>query len=230
VTNRLNFSNFDSSSEKIRPGTLLVASPALFNTPFRKSVVLIVQNNDEGTFGVVLNRPANEQIQVAWQKLIGTDSNNPNLVHGGPIGGPVFAIHQQEPLAELTMPSGICITLQSEMFKQIIDESNAINLNSIDETDLNSYDETGPIQFDSNDHLHKGNSTNYRIVFGIAGWQDDQLLNEINEGLWFTLDGNPERVFDKPEFMWEKSLRRYSRQMLRNVLGIDQIPLDPLLN
>ena len=218
MNNRLNPNDFQAP-DNLFPGTLLVASPALFGTPFRKSVVLVVQNNDEGTFGVVLNRPANEQLQFAWQELTGSDAENPNLVHGGPIDGPVFALHQQSSLAEMEMPSGICITSESEKFQEIVQQSDE----ATDEFAL-------PFESSSSPMDTKEISGQYRIVFGIAGWQKGQLQREVHQGLWYQLDGEPERVFDDPEFMWEKSIRRYSRMMLCDVIGLTKIPINPLLN
>ena len=39
-------------------GQLLIASPYLGDGNFNKSVVLIIHHDDDGAFGVVLNRPA----------------------------------------------------------------------------------------------------------------------------------------------------------------------------
>ena len=194
VKNRLSY--FDNQIPGVNPGTLLVASPALYETPFRKAVVLVVQNNHDGTFGVVLNRPATDAIKYAWHELTGSHKGDRNIVQGGPIGGPVFAIHQQRAIAELQMPSGICVTTQSDKFPQIINQT----------------------------------ESNYRIVFGVAGWNNDQLFQEISDGLWYQLDGNPEQVFDESDFMWEKSLRRYGRHVLADVIGLNKLPIDPLLN
>src|SRR5919106_822434 len=39
-------------------GKLLVASPALVDPNFARTVVLITEHNEEGAMGIVLNRPA----------------------------------------------------------------------------------------------------------------------------------------------------------------------------
>ena len=39
-------------------GALLIASPALHDPNFRRTVVLIAEHGDEGAMGVVLNRPS----------------------------------------------------------------------------------------------------------------------------------------------------------------------------
>ena len=38
-------------------GQLLIASPALADPNFRRTVVFLAEHNVEGAFGVVLNRP-----------------------------------------------------------------------------------------------------------------------------------------------------------------------------
>ena len=198
MTNR--FEPFDPSpfdhQSQVVPGTLLVASPALKGTAFSKTVVFVLQDNSEGTFGVVLNQPANEKIKCAWHKLIGSDASDRFIVQGGPIGGPVFALHQQQNLAEMEMPGGVFVSAESDKFQQLIDND----------------------------------ASSYRIVFGVAGWEGGQLREEIEAGLWFTLDGDAEQVFDDPTWMWEKSLRRYGQGLICDTIGIDQLPSSPLLN
>ena len=67
-------------------------------------------------------------------------------------------------------------------------------------------------------------------MFGVSGWKFGQLSQEIKQGLWFTLDGNAEQVFDDPTLMWEKSIRRYGQQLICEVIGINGLPESPLLN
>ena len=188
------FSNGDCP--EIVPGTLLVAAPALHDTPFRKTVVFVLQNNTDGTFGVVLNRPADEKIKFAWYELTGSDTGQRNIVDGGPIGGPIFAIHQHQAIAEMEMPGGIFVTSESDKFSQLVDQPDS----------------------------------RYRIVFGVAGWQRGQLNAEIDEGLWYQLDVNADQVFDDPTWMWEKSIRRFGQRLLCDVVGLVEIPGNPLLN
>src|SRR5260370_13075783 len=54
-------------------GRLLVATPLLGDPNFRRTVILIVEDEpDEGTLGVVLNRPTEvpvEQVLESWTEL-----------------------------------------------------------------------------------------------------------------------------------------------------------------
>lgn len=189
-------SGFGQSLKNVQPGTLLVASPSLMNTPFEKAVVLVLQNGEDGTYGVVLNRPANEQIRSAWLQLSGGSEGVQSIVHGGPIGGPVFALHREAALAELEVPGGVFLSSDSATVQELV----------------------------------RHPELDYRIVFGVAGWQSGQLNHEVESGHWFQLDGDAEQVFDDPDWMWEKSLRRYGNQVLCQVVGLSGLPASPLLN
>jgi putative transcriptional regulator len=70
-------------AESLR-GKLLVASPALVDPNFARTVVLITEHNDEGAMGVVLNRPSETDVDEVAPELAG-------LAYGEPvfIGGPV---------------------------------------------------------------------------------------------------------------------------------------------
>jgi putative transcriptional regulator len=68
-------------------GRLLVASPALLDPNFRRTVVLVAEHGDEGAMGVVLNRPSEAIAADAVPALA-------DLVEPGGIvfaGGPVEA-------------------------------------------------------------------------------------------------------------------------------------------
>lgn len=75
-------------------GHLLVASPKLSDPNFFHTVVLLIQHDDEGAFGVVLNRPMQTTIAEAWEQV----SEIPCLLEGplhtgGPCNGPLMALH-----------------------------------------------------------------------------------------------------------------------------------------
>jgi putative transcriptional regulator len=67
-------------------GRLLVASPALLDPNFHRTVVLIIRHDSEGAFGLVLNRPI-EEVPVsehlpAWSESV---SAPPVIFRGGPV-------------------------------------------------------------------------------------------------------------------------------------------------
>lgn len=68
-----------------RSGALLVASPLLTDPNFARSVVLILQHDDEGSLGVVLDRPTAipvDEVLPAWADVVA----DPAVVfQGGPV-------------------------------------------------------------------------------------------------------------------------------------------------
>jgi putative transcriptional regulator len=104
----------------------MVASPGLLKTPFAKAVVFILQHDKNGTFGVVLNRPADDRIRNAWRQLMGSpETSARHVVNGGPLGGPVFAIHQLQSLGQMEMPGGIFLSTDAGAFKALTSRNDA---------------------------------------------------------------------------------------------------------
>ena len=72
--------------EESRTGQLLAATPMLGDVNFRRTIVLIVEDDpEEGTLGVVLNRPSEipvQQVLEPWTELVTGPSV---LFQGGPV-------------------------------------------------------------------------------------------------------------------------------------------------
>lgn len=52
--------------------------------------------------------------------MTGASDGEQSLVHGGPIGGPVFAIHQDHELAELEICGGVFVSSASEAVQELV--------------------------------------------------------------------------------------------------------------
>src|SRR5204862_4582148 len=63
---------------------LLVASPALVDPNFARTVILITEHNDEGAMGIVLNRPSETSLGEVSPELAGIAGDGPVFV-GGPV-------------------------------------------------------------------------------------------------------------------------------------------------
>lgn len=66
-------------------GMLLVATPALLDPNFVRTVVFLIQHEAEGTVGVVLNRPTTEQVADHLPALAGRTVDPPAVFSGGPV-------------------------------------------------------------------------------------------------------------------------------------------------
>jgi putative transcriptional regulator len=68
-----------------RAGALLVATPVLTDPNFARSVVLLLRHDDEGSLGVVLDRPTTipvDEFLPAWADLAAPPAV---VFHGGPV-------------------------------------------------------------------------------------------------------------------------------------------------
>lgn len=65
-------------------GQLLVASPALVDPNFARTVVFMTEHNDEGAMGIVLNRPSETAVETLVPPLADIAGTEPVYV-GGPV-------------------------------------------------------------------------------------------------------------------------------------------------
>ena len=66
-------------------GQLLVAAPSLIDPNFRRTVVLVAAHGDEGTMGLVLNRPTELELSEASDVLDGLAGAGELVYRGGPV-------------------------------------------------------------------------------------------------------------------------------------------------
>lgn len=72
------------AAESLR-GRLLVASPALVDPNFRRTVVLVTEHTEEGAMGLVLNRPAPIAVADAVPHLASLVEDSASVYVGGPV-------------------------------------------------------------------------------------------------------------------------------------------------
>ncbi len=166
-------------------GCLLVATPLLGDPNFRRAVVLIVEDEpEEGTLGVVLNRPTEtpvEQVLESWTELVTGPSV---LFEGGPVA-PNSALG-------LAMVPG---------------EDEPLGWQALDAVAPRS--RLGLVDLDAPPQLLAGGIASLRVFAGYAGWGPGQLRSEISEGAWYVLPAEPADAFAaEPGQLWQMVLRR----------------------
>ena len=76
---------------KPKQGSILISEPSLRDFYFRQSVVLLAEHNEEGTFGVILNKPIEARLKDV---IKGFPAYNLPVYLGGPVKtDSVFFIH-----------------------------------------------------------------------------------------------------------------------------------------
>ena len=66
-------------------GKLLVATPQLMDPHFWRTVIFMLQHDEEGTVGLVLNRPTPELVVDHLPEWVGANSGPQRLFYGGPV-------------------------------------------------------------------------------------------------------------------------------------------------
>jgi len=163
-------------------GSLLVASPLLADPNFSRSVIFILaHDDDEGTLGVVLNRPSLipvEEIVPGWGGLAAAPSV---LFTGGPVQPSAAICIGRTELSEAAEAAG---------FAPLIGPLGTVDLHE-DPVDV-------PVPL-----------AEVRVFTGYAGWGPGQLADEIGSGSWHVLEGHHEDVLSgDPERLWSRVLRR----------------------
>lgn len=185
----------------MRAGQLVVATPALSDPSFARSVVLLLQADaEDGALGLVVNRPTGtgvDEVLPDWAVLAAP----PDVVFAG---GPV------QPDAAVCLgrarpggpPSGAFAPLEG--------------LASLGTVDLDSAPDDLVATLEQ-----------VRLFAGYAGWSAGQLESEVEEGAWFVLDALPVDAFSPaPEQLWGDVLRRQGPP----IAFAASYPPDPTLN
>ena len=161
-------------------GRLLVATPLLDEPTFRRTVVLILDHNDDGALGLVVNRPMDVDVSAvlpAWQPYT-TDPGR--LYQGGPV-------QLDSALGLVAVPGDAEEPLG---VKRIIGS-------------------LGLVDLDTPPEVVAGSVAGLRIFAGYSGWSGGQLEAEIEQGAWYVVDAEPRDPFsDRPERLWSEVLRR----------------------
>lgn len=104
-------------------GHLLIASPHLGDTNFVRTVVLMVQHDEEGALGLVLNRPSGRRICDVWQDLTGRESDDESPIYiGGPLEGPLMAVHTNGQFPENEIVPGLWFATHKDVLHVLVDE------------------------------------------------------------------------------------------------------------
>jgi putative transcriptional regulator len=171
----------DPTSAALEPGRLLVATPALLDPNFERTVVLMLDVDENGALGVVLNRPSTvpvAEILPEWGQLVGT----PDVLFSG---GPVST---DSALAVAALASG--------------QADEPVGFRGL-------YGTVGIVDLDTPTEIIGPALSSVRIFAGYAGWGQGQLEDEIRAGSWYVVPSSAPDLFGSdPLSLWARVLRR----------------------
>ncbi len=165
---------------EVLKGKLLVATPALAEQPFLRTVILLLEHGpDSGALGVVVNRRSDVPVHTVVPAVADLVTGPPALFDGGPVG-PSTAIALGLAAADA----------EPEGWAYVVPPLATVDL-------------------DHDPALLAATLRSLRVFAGYAGWAAGQLEGEIAEGAWYVVECLPSDPFaDRPEELWSAVLRR----------------------
>ena len=171
----------------LAPG-LLLAVPQLQDPNFSRAVVLMVEHDDNGSFGLIINHPIEvsaaellESLELPWN-----GDSDEVIWSGGPVQ-PNSGWILHEPLASVPADA------QSVGAGGTMQVSPELSLSTSPDT-LRQLCESPPEKL--------------RLLLGYSGWGPGQLASEMARGSWLHADLDLDIVFDTPaDDMWERAVR-----------------------
>ncbi len=102
-------------------GFLLIASPRLPDPNFCRTVVLIIQHDHQGAFGLILNRPTDNTVEEIWEMIGEQPCDNHQPINlGGPVGGPLLALHNDLEVSEREILPGVHFATHKDHLNHLV--------------------------------------------------------------------------------------------------------------
>ena len=177
------------TSERVSlSGQLLIASPTIGDPRFDRTVILMVQHNQNGALGIVINLPMQERPLASLLEMLGEKdmkvAGKVRIFAGGPvqpeIGFVIHSVDYRRP-ETIAIDRRVAVTSSREILRDIGN--------------------------------NKGPKKSL-VAFGYAGWGPGQLEDELGRSVWFTAPGEPKLIFDEDrEKVWESAFSHRTQDL-----------------
>ncbi|RLA07702.1 MAG: hypothetical protein DRQ59_14265 [Gammaproteobacteria bacterium] len=178
-------------------GMFLIAGRGLLDPSFAQSVVLLVDVNNNGALGLIINRATEYKLAETIPELQEDPIAADLLYLGGPVGANTIT---------LLMRSEEAIEDVHHVFNDVYFSTSIPVLEAA---------------LEKLDHEQR-----LRVYAGHAGWGAGQLQDELKRGDWHLVAADAELLFNtEPERIWLRLIRSVSGLWVQNSTnqGIDQI-------
>ena len=157
----------------------LVAAPRLIDPDYRGTVLLAVSLEGNRHVGVIVNRPTGRSLASLFPE------HAPSKLVRDPVyfGGPMLRQAIFAVVHTDHTPGPGSIQMMKELF--LATQGSVV------------------------DHIIEETPNDARYYVGYVAWRPGELRQEIDRGLWYVLDADPDLVFRKdPGGLWEELLMR----------------------
>lgn len=173
-------------SDSLR-GRFLIAATHLRDSNFFKAVVLMLEHNDAGAMGLVINSPMDIPVSQALARHFEVPDSEHFLFAGGPVeDNALLILHNSGDYDQEHEPvvPGVFVGTSPDVFDKVVESAS---------------DPESDFQF--------------RIYAGYSGWGAGQLEHELDRGDWFQIDASSELVFrDDPYDVWELAIGSFQEK------------------
>lgn len=172
-------------------GHILIAMPHLTDPYFSRSIVLICEHDENGAMGLIVNKSFDdEQIKEIFPDLVINDEAVKETFSPIYFGGPV------------SLERGFILHSPDYLTDETMQVSPQFSLTSNSTVMDDIKDGDGPVE--------------YRLMLGYAGWGENQLEREIENGDWLFQSTDSDFIFRPNEAdKWLEATRSF---------GIDVAP------
>ena len=172
-----------ATAQDLATGKILVARRHMADRNFAQTVILLVQHDEKGTVGLIVNRPTKIPLSRLTKEFEGVKDRSDPLYLGGPMErSGVMALvrsHTKPEDAKTVFADVYMISVKETLEKAIA----------------------------------AATSSRLHLYLGYAGWAAGQLEWELGMDSWDVLPPNAGMVFDPhPETLWNRLVERENLQ------------------
>ena len=174
-------------------GKFLISSPNINDNVFRKSLIYIISDNEDGSMGIIVNKPAHK---INLTSLLGENIKDiiqqPQVCYGGPVElDKGFIIHTDDyknNKNHIKLDNGLILSSDFSTIKEIA--------------------------------LGSGPSKSI-LALGYTGWASFQLHAELKKNDWFELNLDTDIIFAKNhKKKWDQAISKLgiNKELLQNAI------------
>lgn len=166
---------------------ILVASPQLADPFFARTVILLVEHDEEGSLGFVINRPTSMMLENVLSQL--------DIPHEEPFGDPVLWGGPVKPQAGFLIFRGT--GLKGDESAMSLPGGLMVSSSAV------------ALELAVNGKIERP----FVMCLGYAGWGEHQLDDEIRRGSWIVLDLDHSLIFEAPlKDRWDLAIAQLGLQ------------------
>jgi len=168
-------------------GFFLISEAELLDPNFQRTVILMIQHDEEGAFGLVVNRQLDVTLGQVLPEFSDIPAGDLPIYQGGPV----------QPQYLFTIHSGLPENLWSEQASSPLEH--VVFEPAFPQIEEYLKNEWASLPMENRPPVH--------LYAGYAGWGPGQLENELEHGAWIVRPAAAKHVFSRtPDEGWRQAL------------------------